>query len=99
MAIYTIPAGYTGYMRDWYASTSGGVTAAFHTVRLVARPFGGVFQVKHVSALSTAGTSHIQHKYEEPEVFAEKTDIAMRSNTTVNFAGVSAGFDIVLVKY
>ena len=98
MAIYTIPVGYTGYMRDWYASTSGGKADAFHTIRLFARPFGGVFQVKHVSALSTAGSSYIQHKYDEPEVFSEKTDIAMRSNTTVNESGVSAGFDIVLVK-
>lgn len=98
MAIYTIPAGYTGYMRDWYVSTAGGVNASIHVVRLFARPFGQVFQLKHVASISASGTSAIQHKYEEPEIFSEKTDIEMKVNTDTNTASISAGFDIVLVK-
>jgi hypothetical protein len=98
MAVFTIPAGYTGYMRDWYASTAGGVTNATHVIRLFARPFGQVFQLKHVSSITTTGTSYIQHKYEEPEVFSEKTDIEMKANTDVNASAVATGFDIVLVK-
>ena len=98
MAIYTIPAGYTGYMRDWYAATAGGVKDTTNIIRLYARPFGKVFQLKHVSAVTTTGTSQIQYKYEEPEIFAEKTDIVMRANTDVSAAAVAAGFDIVLVQ-
>jgi len=97
MAVYTIPAGKTGYMRDWYASTAGAKRDSQHTIRLIARPFGQVFQLKHKSNISVTGTSYIQHKYEEPEVFSAKTDIEMRMDTDTDIAGVSGGFDIVLV--
>jgi len=97
MAIYTVPAGKTAYLRDWYAATAGARRASVHVVHLDARPFGQVFQLKHVSSLSSAGTSQVQHKYVEPEVFAEKTDIIMHADTDENDARVSAGFDIVLI--
>ena len=100
MAVYTIPSGTTGYMRDWYASTAGANRATNYIIDLRARPMGGVFQVKHRSALDIGGTTYIQHKYEEPEVFSAKTDIEMRCKLTavgVTGAAVSSGFDIVLV--
>jgi hypothetical protein len=100
MAIYTIPSGKTGYMRDWYASTAGANRATNYLIDLRARPMGGVFQVKHRSALDIGGTTYIQHKYEEPEVFGAKTDVEMRCKLTasgVTGAAVSSGFDIVLV--
>ena len=100
MAVYTIPAGKTGYMRDWYASTSGANKNSNYTVKVFAKPFGGVFQMKHISALNETGTSYIKHDYTEPEVFAEKTDIEIRMNVLAGgttAAAVSAGFDIVLV--
>jgi hypothetical protein len=97
MAIYTIPAGKTGYMRDWFVSASGAKKNSAHQIHLAARKFGGVFQTKHVSSIQTDGTSYIQHKYQEPEVFAEKTDIEMHANTDSDQAGIAAGFDIVLI--
>jgi hypothetical protein len=97
MAVYTIPAGYTGYMRDWYASTAGAKRDSTHTIKMLARPFGQVFQLKHKSNIDVTGTSYIQHKYTEPEVFTEKTDIEMQMDTDQDIAGVAAGFDIVLV--
>jgi len=97
MAIYTIPAGKTGYMRDWYASTAGAKRASSHIIKVEARPFGQVFQLKHVASINDVATSYIQHTYVEPEVFAEKTDIQILMNTDQNEAGVSAGFDIVLI--
>ena len=98
MAILTIPAGYTGYMRDWYASASAAKRDSVHQIQVVARPFGQVFQMKHKSSISINGTSYIQHTYSEPEVFIEKTDIEIHANSDQADAGVSAGFDIVLVK-
>jgi len=98
MAVFTIPAGYTGYMRDWYAAASAAKRDSVHQIELVARPFGQVFQMKHKSSISITGTSYIQHVYNEPEVFTEKTDIEIHANTDQADAGVSAGFDIVLVK-
>jgi hypothetical protein len=97
MAVYTIPAGKTGYMRDFYVSASGAKRSSAHQMHLAARPFGGVFQTKHVTAIQTDGTSRIKHDYTEPEVFAEKTDIEIHANTDQDAAGISAGFDIVLI--
>jgi hypothetical protein len=100
MAIYTVPAGKTAYMRDWYAATAAGNKNATYKIVLKARPQGGVFQTKHVSSISDIGTNAYQHKYEEPEVFAEKTDIEMTVqllSTGVSGASISAGFDVVLI--
>jgi hypothetical protein len=100
MAVYTIPAGKTGYIRDWFASTAGGNKNSNYPIEFRARPIGGVFQLKHISSLSDNGSSAIQHKYEEPEKFPEKTDLEMRCSALaagVTEASVSAGFDVVLV--
>lgn len=101
MAIYTVPAGRTGYMRDWYASIAGANKTSNYSTELRARPFSGVFQLKHLSSLTNTGTSTYQHIYNEPEIFAEKTDIEMRVSLTatgVSGASFSAGFDIVLIE-
>jgi len=99
MAIYTIPAGKTGYIRDWYASSAGGNKDTNIIIRLKTRNFGKVFNLKH--RMSWAGTIPYQHFYTEPEgPFPEKTDIKMTTEVTavgVTGAAVSAGFDIVLV--
>jgi hypothetical protein len=100
MAVYTVPAGKTAYMRDWYANTAGGSRDTNYVIKVKVRPFGQVFQLKHISALAVAGSSAIQHSYNEPEVFAEKTDIIMTAQITaaaITGASVSGGFDIVLV--
>lgn len=102
MAIYTIPNGKTGYMRDWYAAQANATGGFFgtngsSTIKLKARPFGQVFQLKHISSIKSDGTGTYQHNYKEPEVFAAKTDIIMEANTSVDSASVAAGFDIVLV--
>ncbi len=100
MAVYTIPAGKTGYMRDWYASISGANRTSNYIIRVRARSLGGVFKVKHISALVEGGSSHTQHKYEEPEVFEAKTDIEITTQMTAvaaTDASISAGFDIVLI--
>ncbi len=97
MAIYTIPNNKTGYLRDWYASTAGARRDSTHVIKLIARPFGGVFQLKHTANVAIDGTGYIKHDYTEPEVFEAKTDIEMRANTDQNQAGIASGFDIVLV--
>ena len=101
MAIYTIPAGRTGYMRSWYSSTAGANKNSNYGISLFARKNGGVFQLKHRAALSDNGTSAYQHTYVEPEVFEEKTDIYMSTEVFAvgaTVASVSGGFDIVLVQ-
>ena len=97
MAVFTIPAGKTGYMRDWYASMAGTRKAATHEIKLYARPFGQVFQLKHNNRTTIFRQQLLQHSYVEPEVFREKTDVEMRVNTDQDSAGVAGGFDIVLI--
>lgn len=97
MAVFTIPAGKNGYMRDWYASTAGARRDSSHTIRLLARPFNQVFQLKHTGNIDVTGTTYVKHDYNEPEVFSEKTDIEIKMNTSQDIAGVAAGFDIVLI--
>jgi hypothetical protein len=98
MAIYTIPNGKTGYMRDWYASSAGAVRTTNYIMRLKAKPFGQVFQLKHRAAIGEAVP--YKHPFTEPEVFAAKTDIEMTAETTatgISASAVAAGFDIVLI--
>jgi hypothetical protein len=101
MAVYTIPAGKTGYMRDWYMSTSGGNKASSYVFKLKARLFNKIFRTKHTSSMDQLSPIPYQHKYEEPEVFPEKTDLEMRvqsiASPAVSNNAVSAGFDIVLI--
>jgi hypothetical protein len=101
MAVYTIPAGKTGYMRDWYIATAGGNKSSSYVFRLKSRLFGKVFRTKHTSAMDALAPIPYQHNYTEPEVFPEKTDIEMRVTSIASPASienaVSAGFDIVLV--
>jgi hypothetical protein len=100
MAIFTVPAGKTGYLRSWYAAEAGANKVTNYIIKLKARSLNGVFQLKHKSAISTTGTSQIQHEYVEPEIFQEKTDIEMTTQITavgVTGGSVAAGFDIVLI--
>jgi len=98
MAIYTIPAGKTGYMRSIFMGAAGARKTSVHNIHLHIRPFGQVFQLKFDTSIIASGTSHISHKYTEPEIILEKSDIKVDVNTDEDIAGVSAGFDIVLVN-
>lgn len=98
MALYTVPAGKTAYMRSWFASSAGARKTTNYIVRMRARPFGQVFQLKHRTAISDG--KPYNHPYDEPEKFSEKTDIAMTAQATavgITEAAVAAGFDIVLI--
>lgn len=95
MAVYTIPAGKTGYMLSYYASANSTPTAPSIDVKLFTRPGGGVINLKHQQALS-AGAS-INHKFQVPFKIAEKTDIYLNATSNVNNTDVCAGFDLILM--
>ena len=98
MAIYTVPAGKTGYLRQWFASSSGAKKTTNYLIKLKARPFGQVFNLKH--SVSIADDSPYRHPYIEPQTFTEKTDVEMTAfvtDTGITAASVSGGFDMVLV--
>jgi len=97
MAIYTIPAGKTGFLCSFYASTSKAVKTSAHIIRLKVKPFGQIFQTKHITSLIAAGVGHFSHIYDIPERIPAKADIEIRTDTDTNVAGVSAGFDLILI--
>lgn len=95
MALYTVPAGKTAYMRDYYVALLRSADNQSR-VKLWSRLEGKVFRLKHQIAVSNRGTSAYQHRFEEPEVFTEKTDIYLSADADANDTEVSGGFDIVL---
>lgn len=99
MALWTVPAGYTGYLMQY--DVSNGTTSntpAVCKLLLVARPQGEVFQSKDVKSLTTG--MHIENTLVVPIKFAEKTDIearAVSSSNSVTF-DISASFEIIYIK-
>ena len=99
MALWTVPAGYTGYLMQY--DVSNGTTSntpAVCKMTLVARPYGEVFQSKDVKSLTTG--MHIENTLIVPVKFAEKTDIEVRavsSSASVTF-DISAAFEIIYIK-
>jgi len=99
MALWTVPAGYTGYLMQY--DVSNGTTSntpAVCRLLLVARPQGEVFQSKDVKSLTTG--MHIENTLTVPIKFAEKTDIEVRavsSSASVTF-DISAAFEIIYIK-
>ena len=99
MAVFTVPNGTTAYLRSFFASSAGAKKVTNFIIRLRARPFGQVFQVKNKTAIPSDGAG-LQYIYDDPETFSAKTDIEMTAEITagaVTQASVSAGFDMVLI--
>jgi hypothetical protein len=86
MAVWTVPAGHTFYMTDYYAATS---SAKVTEVHLYARPFGGVFNIKSIIVLNQGKSERI---YRLPNKFDEKTDITIKAKAASGGGSVSAGF-------
>ena len=94
MAMFTIPASRDGvtidsaYLTSFYAGTS---TAKVTEILLFYRPFGGVFNIKHIIPIN-AGTD--RHPYDFPPSYAPKGDLVIRASATGGGGEVSAGFDL-----
>jgi len=100
MAIYTIPAGKTGYLLGGYASTAGANKTSNYVIKFKKREFGKVFRTQQKVALSDTGTSFIPFTYPIPQVLPEKTDVIVTAQMIVSGgtgASISAGFSIVLI--
>jgi len=92
MAVYTVPADKTLLLENLKLSSSAAVKVA--TVRLMARPFGGVFRVQEKFTMPAGGLSWAYHV---PKDFVAKTDIEVRALTSVGTESVSASFDGALI--
>ena len=93
VSIYSVPAGYTGYLLTSKASVQKNKNAQ---VQMVGRQFGGSFQIGHIGEVSD---SSYDYDFKVPLVFPEKSDIEIRvSQAETNGTRVTASFDMVLVK-
>ena len=103
MALYTIPAGKTGYMTAYYADNVPTASKVPDSVDIdmwmADRANGYEFQIKHMRGI-TPGNSGFRHEFKPYYKITEKTDIKISAyvNGGVDDNGnVHAGFDIILV--
>lgn len=88
MALWTVPVGKTAYVTNMYASTS---SAKVTEVRFYYRPFGGVFNIKHIV---TINASTYEHEWKMPLSFAAKGDIKVMASAATGGGKVAAGFSL-----
>src|SRR5574343_828856 len=93
---YSIPAGYTGYLRHWHASIISKASSASE-VRFLAKEFGVVWRVEDVTAARSTLYPNIDHPNYFRHMFPEKTDIRIDADTDTNNTVIGCGFCIVLV--
>lgn len=93
MAIYTVPAGYTGYILTGDSTVKAGSDM---TLYMYARYGGtGPFRIGHQAEVSPNGYNY---QFQVPLVIPEKTDIDVRGRANTNNIRSTAVFDILLIK-
>ena len=94
MAVYTIPAGKTGYLMRLDVTAQGTATGSF---KLYCR-IGGEdnFRVLHTAEVNGVGGPY-QLEYPVPQSISEKSDIDARMHTLSNNGRYTCTFDILLV--
>jgi len=90
MAVYTVPAGKTGYLVKFQGSVDKNTDVIF---KILARPFNGAFNLK--GQIGTFGTP-VTYDYPVPLKFDAKTDIEIQAKAGATCGG-GAIFDIILV--
>ena len=92
MAVYTVPAGHTGYM----VALDGTIDSNKNCqILMYHRLFGKPFRIAHIAESS----GHYRYDYHAPLRVPEKTDIDIRvNNVSGNDSRVTANFDIVLIR-
>lgn len=93
---YTVPAGYTAYLRRLTASV-GKVAAVLVEGSVWTRTFGEVFRARRPFFISD--TVPLVDTIFGGLIFTQKTDIIVRiTSCSKNSTGVNAGYDLLLVK-
>lgn len=97
MALYTIPAGKTGYLYQGTASIAGVLRAYSIAGKFFIREFGSVFQLKNTFGLATDGTGEIVIPYPSRLPIPEKADMRVRGISSALNGVMNATFTILLV--
>lgn len=93
MGVYTVPAGYTGYITQGVMSVQSGADA---TGDFFVR-YGGqlAFRIAHTFEVASADYFYAFHI---PFALPEKSDVDIRASLRSNNARVTAAFDMILIK-
>ena len=95
MTVYTVPAGYTGYLNQ---GTMTAQASADATGNMFVRYFGqSSFRVGHSFEVSGTGGQYT-YKFNVPIPVPEKSDIDVRITTRTNNGRYTAAFDMILIK-
>jgi len=95
MCVYTVPAGYTGYLMQGTASIQYGGDA---TVDMFVHYYGLTsFRIGHSAEIAGTGMPY-NYKFSVPIAIPEKSDIDIRTRVRSNNARVTAAFDIILMS-
>ncbi len=95
MAIYSVPAGYTGFLYQGTASAQLNADGTgFMYVRYANET---AFRVGHTFEVDGSGGQYF-YKFAFPQRIAEKSDIDIRIATRSNNARYTAAFDMLLIK-
>lgn len=95
MAVYTVPAGYTGYLYKGTASAQAGADA---TGNMFVRYFGQQsFRTQHTFEVGGTGGQY-SYDFAFPPPILEKSDIDVRVSGRTNNGRYTAAFDLLLVE-
>lgn len=92
MAIYTIPAGHSGYVVYGKASVGEGKTAEG---KYFVRPYNGVFNLAHDFLLFQ---NSYDYPFGLPVPINEKSDLDLRAISTAAGTTASGAFDVIIVR-
>ena len=95
MAIYTVPAGFTGYITQWSFSSGASASNKYLDGRLVVRKNAGIIQTK---ARSTIQNTAFVQDLPKATVVSEKDDIEIRAVTSSGTDAVSGTFTVLLKR-
>ena len=92
MAVYTVPAGHTGYLVALDSTIDSNKNAQ---LLMYHRLFGKPFRIAHLAETS----GHYRYDFHAPLRIPEKTDIDIRiDRVSGNDSRVTANFDLVLIR-
>ena len=95
MAVYTVPAGHTGYLTQGTTSIQYGGDA---TIDMFVRYYGqSSFRIGHTGEVAGTGMPY-RYDFSVPIAIPEKSDIDIRTSVRSNNARVTAAFDLILIR-
>ena len=96
MAMWTVPAGYTGFLDHVNIATGTTNANQYITAQIVQRTQGGVFRVMMKQTLGSGGVADFIIRY--PISVPEKTDLEVRAVSSGSNNLISANFSMIYIK-